>query len=180
MKRTIVDKHGFHAGTQHVDHHRAGPDVDMERRPFLIQSTREPRRLEEIVRIERRGRDTIGKAWVRISERNPWCNSPLIIDFPFHEITRQCSKTGKEVRAKKRRTPPDNRTVTEKLSHGDRGRAMVANRSSPISKSLIQQMLDPEVGKKLNLKTLFHESKYLATRDISEVALHARQEAPLP
>jgi hypothetical protein len=57
---------------------------------------------------------------------------------------------------------------------------MVANRNSPISKSLTYQMLDPEVGKKLNLKTLFHESKYLATRDISEVALHARQEAPLP
>ena len=89
----------------------------MERRSLLLQPPREPRSLEKIMRIERRRRDTIGKAWVRISEGDLLCDGLFIIDFPFREIARQASHARKEVGAKKRSTPPDDRTVAEKLSH---------------------------------------------------------------
>ena len=97
----------------------------------MMQLPREPRSLKEIVWIERRVHDTISEAWVRISERDLLCGSPLIIDFPFHEIARQCSKAGKEVRAKKRRTPPNDRTVSEMMSHEGDGKTIIVNRSSP-------------------------------------------------
>ena len=91
----------------------------------MMQSPREPRSLKEIVRVERRVHDTISEAWVRISERDQLCGSPFIIDFPFHQIARQCSKAGQEMGAKKRRAPPDDRAVEEMLSQdgGERLRA---------------------------------------------------------
>ena len=96
-----------------------------------MQSAREPRSLKEIVRIERCGHDTIRQAWVRISERDPLCVGLLIVDFPFHEIARQCPNAGKEVRAKKSRAPSDDRAVAEKLPHDCSGRTAIANRSVP-------------------------------------------------
>ena len=85
-----------------------------------MQSSCKPCGLKEIVRIERRGHGTISKAWVRISEKDPWCSGPLIIDFPFREIARQCSKAGKEVGAKKRRTPSNDRAVAKQMFHAMR------------------------------------------------------------
>lgn len=95
-----------------------------------MQAPREPRSLKEIVRVERRGRDTIGKAWVRISEGEPLCGGLFIIDFPFREIAGQCSEAGKEMGTKKRCTPPDDRTVAEKLSHEGGGRATIINEAA--------------------------------------------------
>ena len=97
----------------------------------MVQSPREPRSLKEIVRIERRVHNTIGKTWVRIAERDLLCDDHFIIGVPFPEIARQCAKAGKEVRAKKRRTPPDNRTIAEMMSHKGDEETIIVNRSSP-------------------------------------------------
>ncbi len=97
----------------------------------MMQAPRKPRSLKEIVRIERRVHDTIGKTWVRIAERNLFCRGPLLIGVPFYEIARQCAKAGKEMRAKKRRTPSDDRTVAEMMSHEGERETIIVNRSSP-------------------------------------------------
>lgn len=96
-----------------------------------MQAPRKPRSLKEIVRIERRVHDTIGKTWVRIAERNLLCRGPLLIGVPFCEIARQSAKAGKEMRAKKRRTPPDDRTIAEMMSHDGSGRVTIVSRSNP-------------------------------------------------
>jgi hypothetical protein len=93
----------------------------------MVQSPREPRSLKEIVRIERRVYDTIREAWVRISERDLLRGSPLIIDFPFHEIARQGAKAGKEMGAKKRCSPSDDRAVAEMMSHEGERETIIVN-----------------------------------------------------
>ena len=96
----------------------------------MMQAPRKPRSLKEIVRIERRVHDTIGKTWVRIAERDLLCGDHRIIGVPFPEITRQCAKAGEEVRAKKRRTPPNDRTVAEMMFHEGDGETIIIDRSS--------------------------------------------------
>lgn len=96
-----------------------------------MQAPRKPRSLKEIVRIKRRVHDTIGKTWVRIEERDLLCRGLLLIGIPFYEIARQCAKAGKKVRAKKRRTPPNDRTVAEMMSHEGDEETIIVNRSSP-------------------------------------------------
>jgi hypothetical protein len=131
VKRTIVDKYGFHAGAQHVDHHRAGSDIDMERGSLLLQSAREPRSLKEIVRIKWSGYNTISKAWVGITEKELLCTGLPFISFPFPEITRQRSQACQEARPQKRRPPPDDCAVAEKLPHdGGDGKPIIINGSS--------------------------------------------------
>ena len=103
----------------------------MEGRHHVVHAPRKPRSLKEIVRIERRVHDTIDKTWVRIAERDLLCRGPLLIEVPFYEIARQCAKACKEMRAKKRRTPPDDRTVSEMMSHEGDGKTIIVNRSSP-------------------------------------------------
>jgi len=82
-----------------------------------MQAPRKPRSLKEIVWIERRVHNTIGKTWVRIAERDLLCRGPLLIGVPFYEIARQCANAGKEMRAKKRCTPPDDRAVAKQIPH---------------------------------------------------------------
>ena len=96
----------------------------------MMHAPRKPRSLKEIVRIERRVHDTIGKTWVRIAERDLLCRGPLLIGVPFHKIARQCANAGKEVRAKKRRTPPNDCTVAEMMAHEDERETIIVNRSS--------------------------------------------------
>ena len=82
-----------------------------------MHSTCKPRCLKEIVRIKRGRLHTISEAGVRILERELLFCRCFLIDVPFHKIARQCSQVCKEVGAKKRRAPPSDHTVAEKMSH---------------------------------------------------------------
>lgn len=82
-----------------------------------MHSACKPRCLKEIVRIKRGRLYTIGEAGVRISERELLFRRCFPIDVPFSKIARQCSQTCKEVGTEKRRAPPSDHTVAEKLSH---------------------------------------------------------------
>lgn len=82
-----------------------------------MHSTCKPRCLKEIVRIKRGRLHTISEAGVRISERELLFCRCFPIDVPFHKIARQCSQACKEVGAEKRRAPPSDHAVAEKMSH---------------------------------------------------------------
>ncbi len=82
-----------------------------------MHSTCKPRCLKEIVRIKRGRLHTISETGVRISERELLFCRCFPIDVPFHKIARQCSQACKEVGTEKRRAPPSDHTVAEKLSH---------------------------------------------------------------
>lgn len=99
-----------------------------------MQAPRKPCSLKKIMWIERCVHDTISETWIRIAERDLLCRGPLrgplIIGVPFHKIARQCANAGKEVRAKKRRTPPNDRTVAEMMFHEGDGETIIIDRSS--------------------------------------------------
>ena len=82
-----------------------------------MHPTCKPCCLKEIVRIKRGRLYTISEAGVRISEGELLLCRCFLIDVPFHKIARQCSQACKEVGAKKRRTPPSDHTIAEKMSH---------------------------------------------------------------
>lgn len=85
------------------------------------------------MRIERRDRDTVNKAGIRISEEKRLTRSSLIGD-PIREIAGQRSEAGKEMWAKKGCTPPDDRTVAETLPHEGRLCESTPKREEPRGK----------------------------------------------
>ncbi len=143
-----------------------------------MQAPRKPCSLKKIMWIERCVHDTISETWIRIAKRDLLCGNHLVIDIPFHEIARQCANAGKEARAKKRRTPPNDCTVAEMMSHeGDR-ETIIVNRSS--SRTAVRDR-DPLVAHSIGDTPVFKNimgksSEATLNREDKSASLAYRQE----